>query len=176
MRLSDLDTKFLRNESSVKRAEFSKFMFNVYTAELEALGRDTGKKREYFDRELVTGVRDAVQEKLLSGKCAYDIVTSELIRLLECDFTEIKESVSCTQEEAVCGCFTGAQAFLDAYLADTERVRIKEFSENFLKQYKSNICGVLRPAGIRENDPVHICAALILDTVLFTYRFLTAEN
>lgn len=174
VRLSDLDTKFLRNETSVNRAEFSKFMFEAYTKELEALGRDTGKKREYFDRELVTGVRDAVQEKLLSGKCAYDIVVSELGRLLETDVSQIEKNISCISEKEICGCYKGSVAFLRMYLADDARV--EEFSENFFKQYKSNICGTLRPAGIRENDPVHICAALVLDTVLFTYRFLTAEN
>ncbi len=174
VRLSDLDTKFLRNESAVKRAEFSKFMFDVYTAELEALGWDTGKKKDYFDRELVTGVRDAVQEKLLNGMCAYDIVTSELGRLLETDISNVDEYTSCISEKELCGCYKGAVGFLRMYLTDDKRIAI--FSENFLKQYKSNVCGVLRPAGIRENDPVHICAALILDTVLFTYRFLTAGN
>ena len=174
VRLSDLDTKFLRNESSVKRAGFSKFMFDVYTAELERLGRDTGKKREYFDRELVTGVRDAVQGKLFAGKCAYEIVVSELLRLLEKDFSNIAYEVSCVYEKSLCGCYNGACAFLASYYGDDKRVR--DFSEKFLKQYKSNFCNALRPAGIRENDPAHICAALILDTVLFTYRYITHGN
>ena len=173
VRISDLDTKYLRNEAAVKRAEFSKFMFDVYTAELEALGRDTGKKRDYFEKELVTGVRDAVQEKLTEGKCAYDIVVSELCRLLETEIA-VPEYKSCNDSNAVCGCFMGCVAFLREYLKNDSE-RINEFTDSFVKQYKSNKCGVLRPAGIRENDPLHICAALILDTTLFAYRFLTAE-
>jgi len=173
VRISDLDTKFLRNEAAVKRAEFSKFMFDVYTKELEALGRDTGKKRDYFEKELVTGVRDAVHNSLLAGKCAYDIVITELCRLLDTDIT-VPDYASCNNSDSVCGCYLGCMAFLREYL-ENDTQRLNEFSDSFLKQYKSNKCGVLRPAGIRENDPVHICAALILDTALFAYRFVTAE-
>ncbi|MBQ9858717.1 MAG: hypothetical protein IJO77_06940, partial [Oscillospiraceae bacterium] len=173
VRISDLDTKFLRNEAAVKRAEFSKLMFDVYTKELEALGRDTGKKRDYFEKELVTGVRDAVHDGLIAGKCAYDIVVSELCRLLDTDIT-VPDYASCNNSTSVCGCYLGCMAFLRVYL-ENDTQRLNEFSDSFLKQYKSNKCGVLRPAGIRENDPVHICAALILDTTLFAYRFVTAE-
>ena len=172
VRISDLDTKYLRNEAAVKRAEFSKFMFEAYKTELEALGRDTGKKRDYFDKELVTGVRDAVHEGLMAGKCAYEIVVSELCRLLETDVS-VPDDNSCNDEKSLCGCYRGCMAFLGEHLNDNKR--LEEFSECFIKQYKSNVFGVLRPAGIRENDPVHICAALILDTALFAYRFVTAE-
>ena len=134
---------------------------------------DTGKKRDYFEKELVTGVRDAVQQKLTEGKCAYDIVVSELCRLLETEIA-VPEYKSCNDSNAVCGCFMGCVAFLREYLKNDSE-RINQFTDSFVKQYKSNKCGVLRPAGIRENDPVHICAALILDTTLFAYRFLTAE-
>ncbi|MBQ8830183.1 MAG: hypothetical protein IJ017_01135 [Oscillospiraceae bacterium] len=174
VRISDLDTKFLRNDAAVKRAEFSKFMFDVYTAELEALGRDTGKKRDYFDKDLVTGVRDAVHEGLMAGKCAYEIVISELCRLLDADIS-VSTRKSCDNSKAVCGCYNACMAFIGEYTGNDD-TRLNEFSDSFMKQYKSKACGTLRPAGIRENDPVHICAALILDTTLFAYRFLTAEN
>jgi hypothetical protein len=173
VRIADLDTKFLRNEAAVKRAEFSKFMFDAYTNELEALGRDTGKKRDYFDKDLVTGVRDGVHKKLLDGMCAYNIVVSELNRLLETDISVPCET-SCNDEKHICGCFAGTAAYLNVYLKGDVSL-LNQYTENFMKQYKSNVCGILRPAGIRENDPVHICAALILDTALFAYRFLTAE-
>ena len=82
---------------------------------------------------------------------------------------------TCFDSEETCGCFAGCTAFLEKYLKGDEE-RLGEFKDSFLKQYKSVSCGSLRPAGIRESDPVHICAALLLDTVLFTYRFLTAEK
>ena len=174
VRLSDLDTKFLRNETAVKRAEFSKFLFEAYTKEQERLGMETGKKRDYFDKDLVTGVRDGVHEKLLNGKNAWEIVTSELCRLLdfECEF---EFAVSCKDSECTCGCYLGACAFLEKYLTENKDEIIAVFKDKFVKQYKSVKCIALRPAGIRESDPVHICAALLLDTVLFTYRYITAE-
>lgn len=175
VRISDLDTKFLRNKSAALRAEMSKYIFEVYTKEQERLGIETGKKLDYFHMELVTAVRDNVGEMLSDGKCAFEIVLSELGRLMKTDVTDIECENSCNNSLSDCGCYLGAYAFLKKYLQN-DVCRIEEFKRAYEKQYKSVKCGTLRPAGIRKDDPVHICAALILDSILFTYRFLTAEK
>ena len=81
------------------------------------------------------------------------------------------EKVKKELTDNICGAYMGAAAFVDAYLTEeNEEVsnRKREYTELFLKQYKSNVCSKMRPSGINDGDPQYTCAALILDLIMFT--------
>lgn len=178
VRLSDLDTRYLRHPAAVKRADFAKFLFETYTKEQERLGMETAKPMDYFHIQLVKDVRIRVHDELLRGKCASEIVTAQLGALFQTDTAGLHPARSCQSglEENLCGAYTGACAFVELILPQEGGPRRREFTAEFLKQYRSNVCRELRPSGIGESDPVHTCAALILDVILFTYKFLNGES
>lgn len=181
VRLADLDERYLRHSAAVKRVGFAKYLFEIYTEEQKRLGMETAKPIDYFHRNLVKDTRDKVQKLLGGGMNAREIVVSQLGELLDVDISHIQKGQSCKKEltDNICGAYSGAAAFVDAYLTEeNESVsnRKREYTELFVKQYKSNICSKMRPSGINDGDSVYTCAALILDVILFTYKYLCGED
>jgi hypothetical protein len=178
VRLSDLDAGYLRHPAAAKRVDFAKFLFSLYTKEQELLGMETAKPIDYFHIQLVKNTRDSVNSELSRGKCASETVLSRLGVLMDTDISGLCPSLSCRHglENNLCGAYTGACAFVDIISGQDGSPRRREFAEQFLKQYKSDVCRNLRPSGIDENDSAHTCAALILDVILFTYKFLNGEG
>ena len=181
VRLSDLDERFLRHSAAVKRVGFAKYLFEIYTNEQKRLGMETAKPIDYFHRSLVKDTRDKVHKQLTEGKNAREIVVLALGELLDVDVSQIQKGQSCKKEltDNICGAYMGAAAFVDAYLTEENEAvsnRKREYTEQFLKQYKSNVCSKMRPSGINDGDSQYTCAALILDVILFTYKYLCGED
>lgn len=177
VRLSDLDTRHLRFPTSVERAEFSRWLFEVYTEEQVKLGIPTAKKPDYYNKDLVVRARDMIHNELEMGIPAAGITSGCLNMLLGNQSSEFVLSKKCDAEHAssVCGAYEGVLAFVRDYAEQKgleSDALIKDFRSVFSCQYRSVICSDLRPEGFRKNDPAHICAPYMLDIILFTYDYL----
>jgi len=177
VRIGDLDTKYLRMPSAANYADFSRFLFDLYNEELQRLGLPVPDKTAFFQKELVTRVRDEVQDALGKGVSPMVLVLQSLNRLVDIEPAEMEVTPTCYPAVAgkSCGAFLGAQAFVRDYCRQmnlSEDV-CESFRKAFLSQYRSSVCSDLRPCGFTENDSSYICASYLLDLILFVYHFLT---
>ena len=180
VRLSDLDVSYLRTPEAAELAEFSRWLFDAYNGELRKRGETPPSKPDYFDRELVTRVRDRVHAALQEGQGIMETVAGCLTQLFACQPPEAMLSHPCgvAWRENACGAWEGAVCFVRDYVlqknGDPDGTAAK-FRAKFLDQYRSDRCEDLRTFGFREDDPVWVCAPYILDVILFTYYFLTRD-
>ena len=181
VRTGDLNVAYLRYPEAAARADFSRYLFDRYNRETDRLGISIPNPKAYFNRDLVLGIRDRVQERLDAGMPAASLIAGSLAELTG---TEPPESVSarpCTEEgqNAPCRVFLGARTFVEHYAGKNggEPGRLaEEFREKFVAQYRSDRCLDLRSCGFQEGDSLYICASFMLDVILFTYQFLEKEG
>lgn len=180
VRLSDLDTSYLRTPEAAGLADFARWLFDAYTAQMKKLGMAVPEKPDYYDRDLVTKIRERVHETLQRGWGIRETVIGCLTEQFGCEPPEAWLSHPCGKEwsDRTCVAWEGAVSFVMDYVrqknGDAERIA-GEFRRKFLDQYRSDRCADLRTCGFREDDPVWLCAPYILDVILFTWYFLTRD-
>ena len=180
VRLSDLDESYLRTPEAVKLADLARWLFDAYNTELKKRGQEPPKKPDYYDRDLVTRVRNRVHDAILGGQAIMETVTGCLTELFGCQPPEalIAHSCGAAWSTEPCGAWEGAHCFVRDYVlqrnGDPESAA-EDFRRRFLKQYRSDRCCDLRTCGFQEDDPVWLCASFILDVILFTSYFLTRD-
>ena len=181
MRTGDLNVAYMRYPEAAARAEFSRYLFDRYNRETERLGMSVPNPKAYFNRDLVLGIRDRVQEKLDAGLPAAGLIAGSLAELTGTEPPENMPDSPCTEEgqEKACRVFLGARTFVEHYAekngGDPEHLS-EEFREKFVAQYRSGRCLDLRSCGFQEGDSPYICASFMLDVILFTYQFLEKEG
>lgn len=180
VRLSDLDVSYLRAPEAVELADLARWLFDAYVARMKELGMAPPEKPDYYDRDLVTRIRDRVHETLQRGWGIRETVVGCLTDQFGCEPPEAWLSHPCGKEwsDRPCVAWEGASAFVMDYVrqknGDPERT-VDAFRRKFLAQYRSCRCADLRTCGFREDDPVWLCAPYILDVILFTWYFLTRD-
>ena len=180
VRLSDLDISYLRTPEAAGLADFARWLFDAYAAQMERLGMPPSRKPDYFDRDLVTRMRDRVHEAMQGGQGIMETVTGCLTELFGCQPPEAVLSHPCgaAWSGEPCGAWKGAVCFVMDYVlqrnGDPDRAA-GDFRTKFLEQYRSCRCADLRTFGFRKDDPAWLCAPFVLDVILFTYYFLTRD-
>ena len=180
VRLSDLDVSYLRTPQAVQLADFARWLFDACTEEMKKMGMETPGRPDYYDRELVTRVRDRVNEALQTGRSIMETVTGCLTELFGCQPPEGWMSHPCgeTWSRELCCAWEGASCFVMDYVLQKNGdpgTAAADFRKRFLDQYRSDRCADLRTCGFGKDDPVWLCAPFILDVILFTYYFLTRD-
>ena len=178
VRLSDLDVSYLRTPEAAGLADFSRWLFEAYNEELKRRGISAPSRPDYFDRDLVTRVRDRVHEAVQTGQGIMETVSGCLTELFDCQPPEAELCHPCGDawSTATCSAWEGAVCFVRDYVLQRNgdpETAAADFRKRFLDQYRSDRCADLRTFGFREDDPVWLCAPYILDVILFTYYFLT---
>ena len=178
VRLSDLDVSYLRTPEAVGLADCSRWLFEAYNGELKKRGISVPSKPDYFDRDLVTRMRDRVHEALQKGQGIMETVTACLTEMFDCQPPEAWTSHPCgaAWSAETCCAWEGAACFVMDYVLQRNgdpRAVSEDFRPRFLDQYRSDRCADLRTCGFGKDDPPTLCAPFILDVVLFTYYFLT---
>jgi hypothetical protein len=176
VRIKDLNVKFLRRQSSRARAPFAQYLFDKYT---ELSGETAGtEKLEGFDINTILGVKGDVTRLYEEGRsCAQTM----LICLGNLNGVIIKPqllSAASGLKGSRCGLVDAALLFIGLYFSgrglnnDEISALCSEYSRLFNKQYGSDSCQTLSPAG----GSTHSCESLTVDAVLFAYQFIKDKN
>lgn len=177
VRISDLDTSFLRCPAAAGHAALAEALFERYRKAEKAAGLLVEDRLAYYDKSLLAQVRDFLQAGLAKRTAPMQLVNQCLRDLLNTQPTEALDSGPCSpaKQNRPCSGYQGVLAFLMNWCRVTgeeEEPLLAAFKDGFVKQYRSLLCRDLRGCGFREADSPYLCAPFLLDIILYTYRFL----
>jgi hypothetical protein len=176
VRINDLNIKFLRRQSSRSRAPFAQYLFDRYA---EITGISAGAEAdEGFDLGTILGVKSSVTQFLDEGRsCAQ----TALLCLGNLNGVIIKTQLldaASGLKGSRCGLLDAALLFFGVYFIakgygnDEISALCTEYTELFGKQYGTDSCLSLSPAG----GSAHSCDSLAVDAILFAHSFIKEKT
>lgn len=176
VRISDLNTKYLRYSSTVKRADFSLWFYQQYLKYQVKLNIPIPNKDAYFQKDLVSKTRNKILYYLDTGYSPYTTVIICLKKLLHFSETSKNEGTGahCDNQisDKACPAVSGCVDFIQEYCRYKDLCILdltKDFFEIYNRQYTTDICKEIKKHKSRLDKD---CSSFLLDIVLFTYKFL----
>ncbi len=161
VRIRDLNPKYLRRESSRKRAAFAQFLFDRYRELQKEWGIEP--EQEGFDLGVIQALKLYVVDCREKGLSCGELTLRSLDRLIREEHAE-ELIPRLPKDSPNCGLFDAALLYLRTVFPEDDPAAMeREFGERFRKQYGSLKCAEARPP--------EGCGGFAVDGVLFGLQY-----